>query len=112
MNRYKLTQAGVDPNEGIKRFNGKKDIYEKFLNNFPDDEHYAKMLEAIDVGDTEAAFQAAHALKGVTGTISLNELYQNLNPLVEELRNGSLDKVDELLPAIKESYDKVIEALK
>ena len=48
MNRYILTKAGIDVNEGIHRFNGNKELYEKFLTSFPEDIHYEQMLEAIE----------------------------------------------------------------
>ena len=108
MNRYILTKAGIDVNEGIHRFNGNKELYEKFLTSFPEDIHYEQMLEAIEQKDVDAAFQGAHALKGITGTVSLAKLHSLLIPLVEELRAGSMEKVPELLPPVKEAYDENI----
>lgn len=112
MNRYILTKAGIDVNEGIHRFNGNKELYEKFLMSFPEDAHYGQMLQEIEKGDAEAAFQAAHALKGITGTVSLVQLHGVLIPLVEELRAGSLEKVPELLPPVQEAYNKAVDVLK
>lgn len=112
MNRYKLVKAGIDVKEGIHRFNENKEMYEKFLNGFPEDVHYDALLKALEQKDAKEAFQAAHALKGITGNLSLNELHQNLLPLVEELRAEKLDRVAEFLPAVQESYDKVMEVLK
>ncbi len=111
MNRYLLSKAGIDVNEGMRRFNNNKDIYEKFLLTFPEDEHYKLMVEAIEKANVEDAFQAAHALKGVSGTLSLVTLHAELIPLVEELRSHSLEKTPELLPPVKESYEIVVEAL-
>lgn len=83
MNRYTLTKAGIDVNEGVHRFNGNKELYEHFLLTFPEDEHFKKMLEAIETGDVEESFQQAHALKGIAGTVSLVQLHANIIPLVE-----------------------------
>lgn len=112
MNRYILTKAGIDVNEGIHRFNGNKELYEKFLTSFPEDIHYEQMLEAIEQKDVDAAFQGAHALKGITGTVSLAKLHSLLIPLVEELRAGSMEKVPELLPPVKEAYDEAVQVIK
>lgn len=111
MNRYILTKAGIDVNEGIHRFNGNKELYERFLMSFPEDAHYEEMLQAIKDRDTEAAFQAAHALKGITGTVSLVQMHVVLIPLVEELRAGSLENVPELLPPVQDAYNKAVEVL-
>ncbi|MDD3369622.1 MAG: Hpt domain-containing protein [Lachnospiraceae bacterium] len=111
MNRYKLTKAGIDVNEGIRRFNNNKEMYEKFLMTFPQDPLYARLDKAIKDQDVKEAFQAAHALKGVSGNLSLIELHQQLIPLVEELRNDSLEKAPELFVSVSESYTKVIAEL-
>lgn len=111
MNRYKMVKAGIDVNEGIHRFNGKKEMYEKFLLNFPQNDLYGKLVEAIDNQDVKEAFQAGHALKGVTGNLSMKEFHDNLVPLVEELRADSLEHAKELLEPVAESYKKVMEVL-
>lgn len=111
MNRYLLTKAGINPNEGIHRLGGKIEIYEKLLNNFLEDEHYGQLIDAIEKKDVEAAFQASHALKGITGNLSMNDLYEALVPLVEDFRAGSMEHVDEFLPAVKEKYNLIVEAL-
>ncbi len=112
MNRYKLVKAGIDPNEGLNRFSNNAEMYEKFLYEFPNDTHFQEMLTAIDNNDPSNAFKAAHALKGVTGNLSIKKLYESLLPLVEEFRAGSMEKVPELLPEIKDNYESVTAALK
>lgn len=111
MNRYKLSKAGVSANEGIKRFSGNTEKYEELLCQFPEDTHYKAMCSAIENGNAEAAFNAAHALKGMAGNLSMNRLYEDICPLVEVLRSGSLLKADELLKAIQEDYYEIIMAL-
>ena len=111
MNRYKLSKAGIDANEGIKRFNNKADVYEKFLMCFPEDMNFQRMCKAIEEGDVKEAFQCAHALKGMAGNISLTRLHNDLLPLVEELRSDSLEKADELLEPVRADYEEVIKVL-
>lgn len=112
MNRYKLSKAGIDVNEGAKRFRDNLVIYQKFLFTFPEDENYGKMMEAIEQKDAKSAFAYAHALKGVTGNLSINDLYHSLLPMVEELRAGSMDKIEEFLPEIRENYDRAATEIK
>lgn len=111
MNRYKLSKAGIDANEGIRRFNNDKNMYEKFLKTFPENTLYHKLIEDLENKNVSDAFQSAHALKGLSGNLSLVQLYKDMIPLVEELRSGSLEKADSYLPSIKVSYDKIIKAL-
>lgn len=111
MNRYKLYKAGVDTNEGISRFGGKIESYEKYLYKFPADENYLSLCDALQVNDVKAAFAAAHALKGVAGNLSLVKLRADIEPLVEELRHGNMDNADELMKPVTADYDAVLSAL-
>ena len=111
MNRYKLSQAGIDADEGIERFGGNTEIYEKFLNRFPDDPYYHQMCEAIERRDIQTAFSAAHSLKGAVGNLSMNRLYRDMCPLVEELRAGASDKAAELLIPVMQDYEDIVDAL-
>lgn len=97
MNKELLTQAGIDVNDGIRRFNDKEDLYERFLFTFPKDVNYDIMCEAISKGDAEQAFQAANALKGITGNLSLNQLYNHIIPLVDSLKKRRMEKVNDFL---------------
>ena len=112
MNKYKLSKAGIDANEGIRRFNNNREVFENFLETFPESGLYEKMIKAIDDRNVKDAFQAAHALKGVSGNLSLVKLHADLIPLVEELRAESFEKVSVLIIPVEESYKKVIEILK
>ena len=56
MNRYKLVKAGIDVNQGIRRFNEDKALYERFLSTFPEDMHYMAMIDAIDKKDIKGLF--------------------------------------------------------
>ena len=111
MNKELLTQAGIDVNDGIRRFNDKEDLYERFLFTFPKDVNYDIMCEAISKGDAEQAFQAANAFDWITGNLSLNQLYNHIIPLVDSLKKRRMEKVNELLEVVSVDYDKVIKAL-
>ena len=112
MNRYRLSKAGINANEGIQRFNGKKEIYEKFLMEFPEDPHFGELVKSLEAADASAAFQAAHAMKSLTGNLSLNQMHKDLIPLVEVLRAGSLEDAAELIGPVKADYELVVQAIK
>lgn len=111
MNRYKLSQAGVRVNEGVDRFAGNQELYAKFLGRFPEDPNYARLCQAVADGDVKASFEAAHALKGIAGNLSLARLYDDLFPLVEQLRAGKTEQAQTLLDAVKRDYEEVVAAL-
>ncbi len=111
MNKDVLIQAGIDFDEGLKRFSDRTEIYVKYLRKFPDDQYYPALLESLEKGDIDEAFSSAHSLKGTSGNLSLTRFYDALFVLVEALRDRNLDKARELLPAVKEAYDVTVKAL-
>lgn len=112
MNRYKLMSAGVDCNEGIRRFRGNKEAYEDVLVMLLDDDHYKSMVDAMAQNDVKRAFAAAHALKGMAANLSLHKVYDNIFPLTECLREEDMDGATALLPALQESYAQALQAVK
>lgn len=111
MDFFKLSMAGINVSEGLKRFNGNKEMYEKYLRKFSEDHNYIDMCIAFENKEIKSAFAAAHALKGVSGNLSIQKLYNDIFPLVEELRSGNFEKAEELLPVVKDDYDDIVSVL-
>lgn len=111
MKRYQLSKAGVSATEGIERFNGDKEMYEEVLTNFVNDTSFAQLCEAVENKDVDAAFKAAHSLKGVAGNLSMNRLFDDIYPMVEILRAGSLEQVEDYMVTVKKDYEDVIQAI-
>ena len=111
MKRYQLSKAGVSATEGIQRFNGDKEMYEQVLRGFADDKHLEMLCEAVERQDVKAAFAAAHSLKGIAGNLSMNRLFEDIFPLVETLRAGSLENLEEGLEKVKKDCEDILQAI-
>ena len=57
----------------------------KFLGAFLQDPSFSQLCAAMDSGDPEAAFLAAHTLKGVCGNLGLGGLQRSAGELTEVL---------------------------
>lgn len=86
MDQEACKNHGIEYEDGLARFVGNVALYEKFLKQFPDDPCYKQLKEALDKQDIDTAFQAAHTLKGVTGNLSMKDLYDKVCVVVEQLR--------------------------
>ena len=62
-------------------------------------------------GDPAAALTASHTLKGVSGNLSMPELFGLLTSQVEALRAGDWDKAAGLMPEIDRAYESVVRAI-
>ena len=81
-----LNKLGADTEEGLARCMGSEGLYLRLVNMVPDEEGFEKLKAAVDAGDLQAAFEAAHALKGVLGNLSLTKMYDKSSEITELLR--------------------------
>lgn len=100
-----LRQIGVEPEEGLHRCMDNEEFYIKLVEMVPDDEGFSKLQEALGRNDLNAGFEAAHALKGVVGNLSLTPLYQPVYEITELLRSRTEMDYSPLLTTILEQRD-------
>ena len=84
-----LKECGVDVADGLKRCMNNEGFYLRLVNMALADGNFDKLREAVEAGDRKAAFEAAHALKGVLGNLSLTPLYRSASDITELLRADS-----------------------
>lgn len=61
-------------------------LVKKFIAKFLDDGSFAELEAAMEQGNREQAFRAAHTLKGVSANLGLERLRQSASELTEMLR--------------------------
>lgn len=88
MNIYEIyALAGENATDVVNRF-GSEVVVEKFALRFLDDTSYENLASALSSGDTQAAFRAAHTLKGIAANLGFNNLYVAASRLTEKLRGN------------------------
>lgn len=92
-----MEELGADINDALTRFMGNRDLYEKMLKKFPKAVADSPVQNFLNSGDIEEAASNAHALKGVTGNLSLTPLYNNYTEIVNLCRGENVEKATELL---------------
>ena len=109
--KKELELAGININEALERFMGSEAIVEKFMKKFIGDTSFSQLEAAVEKGDGEEAFKAAHTFKGVCGNLSFDVLYGVLSRQVEFFREGNFELGKGLMPDVKKAYNEVIEAI-
>lgn len=104
-------ELGADYEGVTNRLMGET-LVARFVGKFFEDENFAKLGEALAAQDVEAAFVAAHTLKGVCQNLGFDNLYAPSSELTEVLRAGSLEGADELYAKVVAEYRKMEEVLK
>lgn len=82
----KLEEFGVNTKEGLNRCMNKEVFYFKMLKMGLANDSFEKLEAALAEGNLEAAFEFAHALKGVLGNLALTPIYTPLAEMTEMLR--------------------------
>jgi len=72
-----------------------------------DDENFGKLNAAIGAHDLDAAFAAAHGLKGMLGNLALTPLYEPVNEMTELLRSRTETDYAPYLQKINEKKEEL-----
>lgn len=102
-----LKNYGANVEEGLSRCMGNEALYLKLVAIVPGEEGFKKLKDDIDFKNLDAAFESAHALKGVTGNLSLTPLYEPLVSITELLRGRENIDYSELLDEILTQREKL-----
>ena len=82
----KLQEFGANTEEGLTRCMKNEALYLRLVATAPNEKNFDKLRTALHAGDLDGAFEAAHALKGVLGNLSLTPLYEKAVEITELLR--------------------------
>ena len=82
----KLKAFGADTETGLSRCMNNEAFYLRLVNMFLADKNTDQLAEAVEAGDLDKAFEAAHALKGVAGNLALTPVYEPASEVTELLR--------------------------
>lgn len=81
-----LKQFGADTNDGLTRCMNNEAFYLKLVGKVVDDKSFEALENAVAEKNLDAAFEAAHLLKGVLGNLSLTPIYEPVYEILELLR--------------------------
>lgn len=81
-----LIAYGANVEEGLGRCMGLEQVYLDLVATIPGEKSFELLADALEKHDLDAAFDAAHALKGIVGNLALTPLYEPLYEITELLR--------------------------
>lgn len=104
----KLKEFGADVKGAMERCLNSEDFYLKLVRMELEDPNVARLRDSLAAGDTKAAFEAAHALKGAMGNLGLTPITAPASELTELLRHpdGPVD-TDKLLGEVMQKFDEL-----
>ena len=92
----------------LRRFAGNASLLERFVRKFPQDQSFEKLTAAMEAGDYPAIETAAHTLKGVSGNLGFQKLFETSEEMVVAVRSQNYDHLQPLYDSIKEDYTQLM----
>ncbi len=102
-----LKAYGANLTEGLRRCMNNEVFYLRLVKMIPGDPNFQKLYKAVEDGDLGAAFEAAHALKGSTGNLSLTPIYAPVCEITELLRTRTQTDYTALITKIRTAADEL-----
>lgn len=87
-------------------------LIDKFILKFPNDKTMEELTRAVNDGDIEASFDAAHTLKGLSANLGFEALTNAVSALTEQLRSRENKADEDLYKDVLEKYELAIKVIK
>lgn len=102
----------TDLDGAMERFYGNDTLYLTVLKGFLNDETMKTLKRAVLNQEWDAAFTAAHALKGLAGNLGFTPLFHSIGELVIVIRAGRIDEAEHAVYAAEKCYDEITSTIK
>ena len=106
--RSEFTEVGLDCTEMIERFMDSEDMFLKYYRKFfgAADNVVKELSEAVASDDHGAIENRAHALKGLSGNVGLNGVYNPAKKIVDDVRAGNFSSYMDDFEKLRTAYEK------
>ncbi len=108
MEYRELEEAGIDIVSLTERLMGNKALIKRFMYRFVENESYTALQKAIRTEDWKSACESSHTLKGMSGNLSMNELFDLFAQQVTLFRTGENEKACALMERISAKYENTM----
>lgn len=103
-----MQEMNIDNSTTLNRFGNNEGLYLRFLRKISEDPTFSKLREAVEEKKYDEIEISAHTLKGVAGNLGLDKLMKSCSDLVNDIRSGSYDQIDEHFKEAEQDYDQVL----
>ncbi len=105
----KLREYGADVDDGLARCMNMEGFYLDLIKSIMTDTKLDELEAALATNDLDAAFEAAHAMKGMYANLSLTPILDPILEMTELLRSRTDTDYSELLNEAKKQFSLLTE---
>lgn len=102
-----LKTYGADVDEGVTRCMGNEQFYLKLVGKLLDDTRLDTLEQQLAQGDLDAAFETAHALKGMCANLAVTPMTVPVTEMTELLRSRTQTDYSDLLAQSKAQFERL-----
>ena len=102
-----LRNYGANVDEAMKRCMNNEAFYIRLVTKALQDPSFEQLKDAVEAGNLDRGFELAHALKGVTGNLALDPLYDPICEMTELLRSRTETDYNGYLSTIMEKKNEL-----
>ena len=111
MDKDVLKSAGIDYEDGVRRCGDNSALYERLLSLFLADDNFEGAKESLADRDYETLFSRTHEIKGMSGNMSITDVYRTSSNVVALLRAKDYDAIPAAFGELEEAYGKATKAI-
>lgn len=112
MNITTLQKANIDYEGTLDRFSQNASLYERFLQKFLEDETFHKLETALKEHDYQDLALHVHTLKGLSGNLGLQGIYNICQVWDQALKAFDNDSDEKFFNETKLNYDQTCKAIR
>ena len=101
--------------ENVKTRLPSDSLIKRFIIKFLDDSSYSELCDALQKGQRDEAFRAAHTLKGVCANLGFDRLVASASKLTELIRSeagGIPEEASLIMDAVKRDHAATVSAIR
>ena len=102
-----LREYGANVDAGLTRCMNNEQFFFRMIGMLMNDTGVEKLESALASKDLAAAFEIAHAMKGVVGNLALEPIYRPVSEMTELLRAGKEADYDAYLTQIRARFEEL-----
>lgn len=87
-------------------------LVQRIVLKFVDDPSFDTLCTALEAGNQEEAFRAAHTMKGVCQNLGFAKLGDSSSRMTEHLRAGDMDAGRAMLEEVRQDYTQAVNAIR
>ena len=84
-----------------------QELFELYMETTTSD--LAELKGAIEAKDDQLAHAKAHSIKGASGNLGLDEMYELAKEIDDRARVNSMDGLEEMIQALEEKFNSLVE---